>query len=52
MKTLIKFYTENPSYCKCGNMRVAERTGIALSTIKRFKASQIFKNMNKNYRNA
>jgi|JRYI01.1.fsa_nt_gb hypothetical protein len=52
MKTLEKFLKENPSYCKCGNERISKLTGISLDTIKRFKKTNFFKNINSNYRNS
>lgn len=51
MKTLTKFLSSNPSYVKCGNKRIAEVTGLKESTVKRFKNTSMFKEINSNYRN-
>ena len=51
MKTLASFLTENPSYCKCGNERIARATGIKATTVARFKKTSTFKNLNSQYRN-
>ena len=50
MKTLENFLKNNPSYCKCGNERIANACGISVNTNKRFKSSETFKNLNKTYR--
>lgn len=51
MKRLGSFLKENPSYCKWGNERISNITGISIETVRRFKRTQEFKQMNKNYRN-
>lgn len=52
MKTLTNFLISNPSYCKCSNERIAKRTGLKESTVKRFKKTLIFSSINNNYRNS
>jgi hypothetical protein len=51
MKTLINFLSSNPSYVKCGNNRIAKRTGLKESTVAKFKKSSIYQELAKNYRN-
>lgn len=51
MKTLTNFLTLNPSYCKCGNERIAKATGLSPKTVARFKNTDTFRNINQNYRN-
>lgn len=49
MKRLTTFLTENPSYCKVSKEKVAERLGLALSTVEKFWKTETFKNIRKNY---
>jgi hypothetical protein len=49
MKTLQKFLSSRPSYFKCGVERLAKATGIATSTINKFRKTNEFKDMKKNY---
>ena len=51
MKTLINFLSNNPSYVKCGNTRIAKRTGLKESTVAKFKKSPMYQELAKNYRN-
>lgn len=51
MKTLQYFLSNNPSYIKWGNERLAKRTGLKESTIAKFKKTSLFKEMNAAYRN-
>lgn len=51
MKTLTAFLSSNPSYVKCSNEKIAKRTGLKESTVKRFKNTTMFKEINSNYRN-
>ena len=51
MKTLINFLSNNPSYVKCGNTRIAKRTGLKESTVAKFKKTIMFQELAKNYRN-
>ncbi len=51
MKTLTAFLSSNPSYVKCSNSRIANRTGLKEATVARFKKGQMFAELNKNYRN-
>lgn len=50
MKRLITFLTQNPSYVKCGNQKIADATNISINTVARFKRSRQFKALNKEYR--
>jgi uncharacterized protein YerC len=50
MKRLEQFLTNYPSYCKCGNEKIANASGISINTISRFKRSDRYKTINKNYR--
>ena len=51
MKTLTTFLSNNPSYIKWGNERLAKRTGLKESTIAKFKKTTLFQEMSKSYRN-
>jgi hypothetical protein len=51
MKTLQKFLTDNPGYLKCSAKTVADRLKLSLTTVERFKKTEMFKTMNHNYRN-
>lgn len=51
MKKLENFLKMKPSYCKWGNERISHITGITLETVRRFKRTKEFKQINKNYRN-
>ncbi len=51
MNKLEQFLRDNPSYCKCGNQRIADACGISINTVARFKNSQTYKKINKTYRN-
>lgn len=51
MKTLMKLFASNPSYTKWGNSRLATKTGLKESTIKRYKNTAEFKDLKKVYLN-
>ena len=51
MKTLMKLFTSNPSYTKWGNSRLATKTGLKESTIKRYKNTAEFKSLKQVYLN-
>lgn len=51
MKKLINFYTSTPSYFKCGNEAVSKRSGVAISTIKKFKKSPSYATLKSDYLN-
>lgn len=51
MKTLTTFLSNNPSYVKCGNTRIAKRTGLKESTVAKFKKTAAFMELAKSYRN-
>ena len=50
MKTLEKFLQTKPSYTQCSVSRLCDATGLAESTVKRFKNSQKFKVMARTYK--
>ena len=52
MKTLEKLMNRCPSYCTWGNERLANKTGLALSTVRRFKRSETYSQINRDYRNS
>jgi ribosomal protein L31 len=49
MKTLENFLQAHPSYTKWGTERIAQKTGLSVRTVKRFKSSQTFKAIKSNY---
>jgi len=49
MKRISSFLTLNPSYTKWGSSRLAEKTSLSVTTIERFKKSEEFKNIKRNY---
>jgi hypothetical protein len=49
MKTLTTLFTNNPSYMKWGNQRIADKTGLKVSTVERFKKSPIYRTMKNQY---
>lgn len=49
MKKLEILLTLRPSYTKWGNARLSEKTGLAESTVARFKKSERFKQIKSNY---
>lgn len=51
MKKLANFLNDNPSYVKCGNIRIANKIGISVNTVSRFKKSRAFKELKTNYIN-
>jgi hypothetical protein len=51
MKTLQRLFTENPSYLKRGVESLIKITGLAESTIVRFRKSGTYKDMKTNYKN-
>ena len=50
MKTLTNFFTKYPSYTKCGNSRISQRTGISENTIQKFKKTALFAAMRNQYK--
>jgi hypothetical protein len=49
MKRIHTLLLLNPSYCKWGSERLAIKTGLAVSTINRFKKTELFKQIKSNY---
>lgn len=49
MKKLITFLGSKPSYLKWGAERISLATGIALSTVTKFRKSKEFKALKANY---
>lgn len=52
MKRLEQFMTENPSYTKWGNERLATKLNLKVSTVEKFKKSATFKTIKSNYINS
>lgn len=50
MKKLETFLRNNPSYTKCGVEKVAERANVAVSTVLRFRKTEIYKSIKENYK--
>ncbi len=49
MKKLIKFLNEKPSYMKCSSKRISEASGVAESTINKYKKNSAYKASKKEY---
>ena len=49
MKKIENFLKSKPSYTKWGNERLAAKTGLALSTIQKFKKTSSFKEIKESY---
>ena len=49
MKTIEKFLRQNPSYTKWGSKRLAERTKLAVTTIERFKRTNVYREIKNQY---
>lgn len=49
MKTIEKFLRMNPSYTKWGTARLAQKTKLSESTVKRFKNSETYREIKSNY---
>lgn len=51
MKKIQKFFSEKPSYVKCGVEKVSEAAGVAVSTIIKFRKTDLYKEIKNNYLN-
>lgn len=49
MKRIHTLLLLSPSYCKWGTERLAAKTGLAVSTVARFKKTDLFKQIKSNY---
>lgn len=49
MKTLIKLFSEKPSYMKWGTARLSAKTGLSEKTINSFKSKPEFKSLKAAY---
>lgn len=51
MKTLLKLFTENPSYLKRGVSSLVDVTGLKESTIIKFRKTTLYTTLKTNYKN-
>lgn len=51
MKKIENFLRERPSYTKCGNEKIANYAGVAMSTVMKFKKTNTFKEIKNTYLN-
>jgi|LakMenEpi03Aug12_release.lakeMendotaPanAssembly.Ray.scaffolds.fasta_scaffold1151752_1 hypothetical protein len=49
MKTLKVLFTKNPGYTKWGNSRIAKITGLKETTILKYKTTEEYRNLKRNY---